>query len=223
MGFDGLEIAMNDTYDTFDAAYLQHLSGEYGVKIVALKTPVEGNSPQKIELALKIAKETSIPIVVVRPPLFTDFKFTQWFKSELPKIQKDIKTKIAVENVPAEKGKLLPKFAVKNIEDLRRFDHVCLDTSHLVTQKLNLLKVYGVVHKRLALVHLSNYNEGHHQLLNEGIVPLESFLTKLRNDEFNEPIVLKVTPEALGGNDLVKVKETLKAQMAFYEKYFVNG
>ncbi|MDD4352481.1 MAG: sugar phosphate isomerase/epimerase [Candidatus Gracilibacteria bacterium] len=220
-GFKGLEIVMNQGYDSSDASYLQELSQKNALPIVALKTPTEGNSPKKIEQALKIAGQIKIPIITVRSPLFTDFKFTQWFKTELPKLQKNTNIKIAVENVPYEKGGFLPKYAMRNLEDLRRFDHLCLDTSHIVTQKLNLLKVYGVVHKRIALVHLSNYNNNqHHQLLKDGIVPLESFLTKLKADEFAEPVILKVTPEALGGDDLNLVKTNLKAQIAFYDKYF---
>jgi sugar phosphate isomerase/epimerase len=223
-GFGGLEVVLSESYDTYDAAYLQKLSTEHNLPIVSLKVPSFMNTIPRIELAIKLADQLKVPTVVVCSPLFTDFRFTQWFKTELPKIQKNVSFKIAVENVPAEGGSFIPKYALRNIEDLRRFDWLCLDTSYLVTQRLNLLKVYGVIHKRLALVHISNYNDNkHHQLLGEGIVPLESFLTKIKADKFDAPIILKLTPEALGGNDLEKVKENLKKSITFYEKYFVNA
>lgn len=221
-GFEGVEIVMNEIFDTRDADYINKLQEHFAMPVVAM-TLLSITSSKKVKVAIDVAQAIKAPTVILRSPLFTDFKLAQWFKNELPKLQKKTNIQLAVENTPAGKGFFLPQFALRNIEELRRFEYLCLDTSHLVTQKLSLLRVYKLIHKRLVHVHISNFNAGkEHQFLDEGEVPLESFLTHLKRDGFDKPISLKVTPEVLGGNDASEVAKRLKKARDFYEEYYLK-
>lgn len=221
-GYDAIEIVLNDIYDTRDGNYIKGLMKDYDLPVAAITMPVN-NSPNKVHFAVELAEQLESDVVTLRPPLFTDFKFTQWFKNNLPKMQNETKTQIAVENVPAGRGFFLPQFSLRNIEDLKRFTHTSLDTSHLVTQKLHLLKVYEMIKRRLSYVHLSNWHKGdEHHMLDEGLLPLESFLTHLKRDGYDGPISIKLNLRAMGAGDNDAVRRNLQKCKKFYERYYVE-
>ncbi len=221
-GYDGLDIILNDIFDTRDPDYLLRLQEFFKLPIVSLSLPADA-SPKKFQAALEIAETANIPLLNARPPLFTNLRYAQWFKNEIPKLQKKTKVKICVENPPANMGLFLPQYSLRNIEDLRRFDYVCLDVCHLASQKLPLLRVYKIIRKRLEFVYISNFhNNLPNQPLDEGEIPLESFLTHLRRDNFTKPICIKFSLEAMGAGDKTKVMENLRKAKAFYEEYYLK-
>ena len=221
-GFEGLDIILNDIFDTRDPDYLLRLQEFFKLPIVSLSLPAD-STPKRFQAALEIAETANIPLLNVRPPLFTNVRYAQWFKNEIPKLQKRTKVKIAVENPPSNSGFFLPQYSLRNIEDLRRFDYICLDTCHLASQKLPLLRVYKIIRKRLEFVYISNFHNGMaNQALDEGEIPLESFLTHLRKDNFTKPICIKFSLEAMGAGDKNKVMENLRRAKAFYEEYFLK-
>jgi len=224
-GYEAIELVINsDCYDTYQESYLKEVIKNSQIPIVGLSTPVSTSKAKTIRNALKLAEKLSIPNLIVRPPFFTDFRFTSWFKRELPKIQNKTKVNIAVVNVPAGKSFILPKFALGNINELKRYNHVCLDTSHLVSRKIDLMRVYQLFKSRLSFIHLSNWHKNNeHWMVNEGILPLESFLTKLAKDGYQGPIAVKLNLENMGGDDLTVVRKQLKACKDFYDEYYTKS
>ncbi|MBP6085035.1 sugar phosphate isomerase/epimerase [Candidatus Gracilibacteria bacterium] len=221
-GFEGIDVILNDIFDTRDPDYLLRLQEFFKLPIVSLSLPSDA-SPKRFQAALEIAEAGNIGLLNARAPLFTDIRYSQWFKNEIPKIQKRTKVKIAIENPPATTGFFLPQYSLRNIEDLRRFDYICLDTCHLASQKLPLLRVYKIIRKRLEFVYISNFHNGlSNQPLDEGEIPLESFLTHLRKDNFTKPICIKFNLEAMGAGDKNKVMENLRRAKSFYEEYFLK-
>jgi hypothetical protein len=57
----------------------------------------------------------------------------------------------------------------------------------------------------------------------DGILPLESFLTKLKQDNFPGSISIKVNPKYISAGNDEKVIKHLKDTKAYYDKYFTNA
>src|SRR5690606_22465993 len=87
-GYDGIEVAVDpNNYDTQNAQYLDTLSKEYDLPIMALHAPLEATS-KSVQHVVEMAVFLKCPIVVVSPPKFLDFKFTNWLKKETPALRK---------------------------------------------------------------------------------------------------------------------------------------
>lgn len=219
--YDGIGLVMNEVFDTRDPNYINKLVDHFKLPVVGVSV-YNCNQQKKIEAAIELALKINAPHVILRPPQFIDVQFSNWFRNELPKLQKKYtKTKIAVENPPGSKKVFIPEYSFQNIEALKRFQYLSLDTSHVAMQQLPILRVFKMVHKRLVFIHLSNFDKGKpHQLLNEGEVPIESFLTNLKKEEFDAPICVKFTLESIGAGDNATVLKNLKATKDLYDKYY---
>ena len=221
--YEGVEVVMNNILDTRDVAYLKELIKHFGLPVVAMVTP-RNNTPKKMAQAMEVCQAIGCNILVVRSPLFTEARLAHWFRVQLPKLQNDTTLQLAIENPPAGKNFMLPKYAIRSLEDLRRFAHITLDTSHLVSHRLLLLHVYKLIRRRVSYIHLSNYFQGQeHWRLEEGDLPLQSFLTYLRKSGYDKPISLKLSLEAMEAGDAGKVLLHLEKSRKFYERYFIKG
>jgi len=222
-GYDGVEVAVDpDNYDTQNAQYLEEISKQYNMPIAALHAPIDASS-KSVQHVVEMAVFLSCPMVVISPPKFLDFKFTNWLKKETPNLRKKKDIQIALVNTP---GKtlfgFLPEHAMNNLTDLKEFGMVALDCSSSNSKKWgDLMGVYSYLKKLVVHVHLSNI---HHfktySLPNEGNLPLESFLRKLKLSDYKGAISLRVRPSALEAGDDEKVLENLKKAKEFVEEFF---
>lgn len=221
-GYDGIEVDVDkNSYDTQNAEYIKELSGKYKLPIVALHTPTDG-SQKSVEHVIDMAIYLKCPVVAITPPKLLDFKFTNWLKKEVPNLRKKKKIHIALMNAS---GKtllgFLPASALNNISDLKKFGMVCLDCSSTVSKKWDLMKTYEHLKKLIVHVHLSNVRKHkEYSLPNEGILPLESFLRKLKSNDYKGAISLRVKPTELSAGDDEKVVKKLKKVKEFVEEFF---
>jgi hypothetical protein len=83
------------------------------------------------------------------------------------------------------------------------------------------MRAYASLKGTLVMIHFSNVHKGKpHSLPQEGVLPLESLLTKLKKDNYKNAISLIVDPRVLNvGND-EKLLATLKEIKDFYQKFF---
>jgi sugar phosphate isomerase/epimerase len=220
-GFQGVEIAMSlRQYDTQNAEYLDELQKEYDLPIRAVKT-FPNSTVKQTQIALDLAKKVEAKVVVLDPPRFFDFKYKEWMRKQVPLMRKKYGLKIALMNGPSEyTWGLIPGRAMTSIPDLQSFKEVCLDVSNLYGKKLDLMRAYQMMKSHMVHVHLSNVFKGkEHSLLHEGIMPLESFLTKLKKDNYENDISVVVRPKALAAGDDKIVERSLKQSMDFVKKY----
>ncbi|MEK7085803.1 MAG: hypothetical protein AAB953_02205, partial [Patescibacteria group bacterium] len=56
----------------------------------------------------------------------------------------------------------------------------------------------------------------------EGIMPLESFLTKLKQDRYPGAVAIKILPKFLHAGDDERVIDELKKAKKYYDKYYTN-
>jgi len=115
----------------------------------------------------------------------------------------------------------LPERALNNVSDIKEFGMAALDCSMVSSKKEDLIRFYGHVRKVLAHVHLSNvHKHKEYSLPNEGILPLESFLKKLKDNNYKGAISVRVRPVALSVGDDDKVLKKLKSVKKFIEEYY---
>lgn len=221
-GYDGIEIEVDkNNYDTQNAEYIKKLSEEHKLPVVALHAPQNGTQ-KSVEFVIDMAIFLKCPVVVLTPPKLTDFKFTRWIKKEAPLLRKKKHIKIALSN---SGGKtflgFLPARALNNTSDLKKFGLVSLDTSMISSKKQDLIRFYENLKKLVAHVHLSNVRRHkEYALPNEGVLPLESFLKKLKNNKYEGAISVRVRPAELSAGDDDKVIKALKKAKSFIEDYF---
>lgn len=220
-GFEGLELVLDlRSFDTQNPEYVNELIKQEGIAVQVVRTFSNGSIAQNV-LAFEVASKIGAKIVVLEPPKLFDFKSKDWMKKQVPLFRKKYGLKIALKNGPSEYlWGLLPGRSMNSIPDLQNFKEVCLDISNLYGKKIDLMRAYELVRPYLVHVELSNVNKGlDHWSLEEGIMPLESFLTKLAKDRYAGTIALSVRPKALAaGADETMMKNLGKA-LKFYERY----
>ncbi len=221
-GYDGIEVGVDkNNFDTQNATYLKKLSEEYSLPIVALHSPVNGGE-KSVEHVIAMAEYLGCPMVIITPPKLLDFKFTSWLKKEVPLLRKKKKIQIALANANGNTilG-FLPERALNNLDALKKFGMVCLDTSSTVSKKWDLMRIYEHLKKLVVHIHLSNVRyHKEYSLPNEGILPLESLLRKLKKENFKGAISILVRPSELLAGEDDKVVSKLKSVKKFIEEYF---
>lgn len=223
-GYDGIDLQIDPkNYDTQNQDYIKTLVDQTGVPVLAIATPPFCNA-RKIQEAVNMAKMIGCRIIVIQPPKIFDFKYIQWLKNEIPKIRQKENISIALENAPSQNFLgIIPEHAMGNILDLKKFKHACLDTTRVAQKRDDLIRVYKALKKYLVHIHLSNVKAGTpYYLPSKGILPVESFLTKLKQDSFPGTISLKLNPKFLNVGDDQKVIKNLQEQKLFYDTYFTN-
>ncbi len=221
-GFDGIELALEaKNYDSQNAEYLNELSKEYDLPIRAVRT-FTNSSIKQTSLALELARDVKAKVLIVEPPRLFDFKYKEWMRKEVPALRKRYDLRIALKNGPTEyTWGILPGRSLNSVPDLQNFKEVCLDISNLAAKKMDLMRTYEMMNKYLVHVHLSNVKrDKDHQLMSEGIMPLESFLTKLSKDKYEFDLSLSVKPAYVAvGND-EKMMKILQSQRKYFDKYW---
>jgi sugar phosphate isomerase/epimerase len=223
-GYDGIDITVDfGQFDSYNGAYLKKLSEEYELPIHAISAPMKLKTDRVKEL-VAVAKEVGAKIVILQPPKILDFKMASWLKAEVPRLREKEFISIALENAPAETFLgFIPLHTMSNTEELRRFKHVSLDTTRVGEGRKDIMRTYALFKKFLVHIHLSNiYHGKKYSSPQEGILPIESFLTKLKQDRYPGAISIKVLPKYLHVGDDEKVVESLKDIKKYYDKYYTK-
>jgi sugar phosphate isomerase/epimerase len=223
-GFDGIDLNIDPkNFDSLDGDYIKTLVDQYKIPVLAISTPIT-SSAKKIQGAIDMAKTLGSKVIVIQPPKIFDFQYANWLKSEIPKLRQKENISIALENAPSENFLgIIPEHSMNNVVDLKKFKHVCLDSTRVATKKEDLIRIYKALKPYLVHVHLSNVKNGTpYNLPSTGILPIESFLTKLKQDGFPGTISMKINPKFMELGDDKKVLKALAELKEFYETYFVN-
>ncbi|MCD6109985.1 sugar phosphate isomerase/epimerase [bacterium] len=222
-GYEGLDLYISQKlYDTQNAEYIKNLTAEYKIPIVAMQLP--DPTPKRLEKAIEIAKAVNCKVIVVQPPKIFSVRQTSWLKTQVPKIRAKENISIALENAPSDMilG-FIPKHAMNNVVEMKKFKHACIDTTRVASKRQDLIRIYKTLSKYLVHVHLSNVKGSKkYYLPDDGILPLESFLTKLKQDNFPGSISMKINPKYLNAGNDEKMMKHLRDMKEYYNKYFAN-
>ncbi|MEE8390021.1 MAG: sugar phosphate isomerase/epimerase [Anaerolineae bacterium] len=129
---------------------------------------------------------------------------------------------IAVENMPSHRflGRRINGYWFNNPAELTRFSHLTLDTTHLGTWGMDPLAVYEQLRKRVAHVHLSNFDGREHRSPPDGHLPLAELLRQMARDGYQGTITVESQPDALDAKDEAKCLAALRRALAFCRDHF---
>jgi sugar phosphate isomerase/epimerase len=226
-GFDAVEVMVTRDPATQDAARLRDLSGEYGLELRAIHAPFllmtrsvwSADPVRKIYRALELAELVGVDLVIVHPPYRWQSGYRRWIDEHLPGLSAQTGVRLGVENMfPVGVGRRgVALHAHDVLEDLDRFPHVVLDTSHAAVAGLDLLETYARLRERLVHVHLSN-NAGRgwdtHASVERGVLPLAELLDALSADAFDGTVSLELDLRA-AMDDARALDEALRRNRAF--------
>ncbi len=196
----------------------------------------------RLERTLALAGELGVGLVVTHLPYRLHlmwitatgprpFRFTApipWLRREpyytllrdgsLAALEEETGITIAVENMPARKflGRYWGLYWFNTPEEMRRFPHVVLDTTHLGTWGLDPLAVYGLLQDRIVHVHLSNFAEGkEHRPPTDGHLALGDFLRALAQDGYAGTVSVEGEPASFRADDAAECLAALRRALAF--------
>jgi len=224
-GYDGVEIMMDERWDTHQDSYLHYLKERYGIPVLALHLPLRrgvwGLEPgDTLVRVTKLAGRIEAPVVVVHPPP-PGRPLALWAAGPL-KEAREVGVHVAVENLP--KGRVERLFSVGRTRRCHRPEHlfglgdVTLDTSHVAASGLDLMETYAKLAGQLRHVHLSDSNLSggdQHRLPGKGKLPLKELLATLKQDGYPGAVSLELKPWPLGTPDPKVILKRMRDALVF--------
>jgi sugar phosphate isomerase/epimerase len=206
-----------------------------------------GDQMGRLERTIALAQALEVPLVVTHLPFRVYALSCQWHSAHprrtfipvfwprrepyyrllrsperLAEIEAETGVIIAVENMPARRflGLLLPMYWLNSLDQLARFAHLTLDTTHMGTWELSLLDAWRVLGKQVAHVHLSNYDGREHRLPPDGDLPLGEFLQRLGQDGYAGVVSVECGPDAFEAEDPAACRANLERTLSFCRMHY---
>ena len=222
-GFDGIEVMMDDRWDTHQPAYLANLVERHGLPILALHPPIYQGAwrlgrEETLVRSARLARRVSCPLVVAHPPP-PGPPLRRWAAGPLAAARED--ATVAVENMPANSPGF---FRVRRgschlPEHLAGVGDVTLDTSHVGASGVDLLAAREALAGQLRHVHLSDSNlimgKDDHRLPGKGRLPLKPFLAALVAGGYPGAVSLELKPWPLGTPDPEVILSRMRAALEY--------
>jgi sugar phosphate isomerase/epimerase len=222
-GYDGVEIMMDERWDTHQDAYLNHLAERHGIPIRALHAPLYrgawglGPGETLVRIA-KLAARIGDPVVIAHPPP-PGRPLLLWAEGPLEQARK-AGIRVAVENMPRGRAKIFNIRSRRCYRPEHLFGHgdVTLDTSHVAASGLDLMEAYDKLSNQLRHVHLSDSDLSggdQHRLPGKGKLPLKEFLAALERNDYPGVVSLELKPWPLGTPNTKVVQERMRNALRF--------
>lgn len=223
-GFDGVEVMMDDRWDTHQPAYLVDLADGHGLPILALHPPIYRGAwrlggEETLVRSARLARRISCPVVVAHPPP-PGRPLRRWAAGPLAAARAE-GVAVAVENMPANgPGFFGVRRATCHLpEHLAGIGEVTLDTSHAGAGGVDLLAARERLAAQLRHVHLSDSNlvlgKDEHRLPGKGSLPLKPFLAALAAGGYPGAVSLELKPWPLGTPDTGVILDRMRAALEY--------
>ena len=220
-GYDGVEIMMDDRWDTHQRSYLEHLVDRHGIPILALHPPLRRGAwnlgpEETLVRVARLARSMEVPVVVAHPPP-PGRPLERWRAGPLREAR-DLGVSVAVENMPRARTLLGKPRSCFLPEHLAGLGDVTLDTSHVGASKADLMRANSVLACRLRHVHLSDSDltgGDQHRLPGQGRLPLRPFLAALANSDYPGAVTLELKPWPLGAPDTESILTRMREALEF--------
>lgn len=223
----GIDLVLTKEHkDYWDGEYILSLSKEFLVPVVSITAPEKGVSEEMVDTIIQLAQKIWTQVITFSPPHITDKKNT-WFKSYLPKIKKQTGLSIAIQNVEAKFWLfVIPEYKnatfsqIKNITGDTALDVSSVDPS----SGMDIMRAQKALGSSIKNIFFSDRSPTKANLLpwinRDGILPLESFLLKLKESEYSGYITLKVSASDLWVGDDAKIFQNLEKIQTQYKNFF---
>ena len=206
-GFKEIELMVTRDPRTQSADIPKRLAEERGLKIASIHAPflvitksVWGMDPlEKIRRGTEMCRELECDSMIVHPPYLWEREYAKWLRHEAAGHTAESGVSVAVETMYPRwvAGRRLRAYRWLEPGDLYSACHeVALDTSHVTVARTDVLDAYETLFPKLVHIHLSNNagdgRDGHLEL-EQGILPLDRFLTEVRRTKYSGAISLELS------------------------------
>jgi len=229
--YNWLDLVIDKTnYDSLDEIYLKWLSDAFNIPILSITAPDRWLDKTKIDKIIKIAETLKSQVINFSPPHLWD-KNSDWYLKYLPKMKKEHKISIAIQNVE-QKFMLfiIPEYKNNNLQDIKK---ITWDTTLNIesidkSSWTDLMKMQASLWNSIVNVFVSDRELIKWWLLPwnawgwVSYLPIESFFMKLKISWYNWFFTLKVKPSELWAWNDEKVIFNLNQFQGYYEKHFLN-
>ena len=223
-GYDGVEIMMDDRWDTHQDAYLNHLAEKHGLPILALHPPIKTGAwrlpaGETLVRSTRLAGRIGSPIVVAHPPP-PGRPLGQWSEGPL-KEARGAGVPVAVENMPKSRAKGIFGMRRRSChlpEHLSGLGDVTLDTSHVGASGIDLMETWERLRGQLCHVHLSDSDltgGDQHRLPGKGKLPLKEFLGELGRGDYPGAVSLELKPWPLGAPHPEEILDRMRGALRY--------
>ena len=224
VGFDGVEVMMDERWDTHQHAYINDLSEEHGIPVLALHPPIYRgawrlDAEETLVRSAGLSGKIGGPVVVAHPPP-PGRPLARWSAGALARAR-EIGVPVAVENMPKNSSE--GKFTVRRKscykpEHFAGLGDVTIDTSHVGASGIGLLEFWEGLKDQLRHVHLSDSDLSggdQHRLPGKGKLPLKEFLVGVAESGYAGAVSLELKPWPLGTPHPEVILKRMKAALEF--------
>jgi len=159
-------------------------------------------------------------------PFDSGRQYATWLSEGYAALQTSTDVLLCIENLPAVRflgRRVNPArwnaHSRATLDDITRFPHITLDTTHLGTWGLDPLEAYDRWGKRVKHVHLSNFDGSEHRRPEDGSLLLGALLSRMAADGYSYSISLELQPDALeAGAPDSRIVDLLRGSLFFCRK-----
>jgi sugar phosphate isomerase/epimerase len=129
---------------------------------------------------------------------------------------------IGVENMPAGRlfGRRFNAYRLNNVDALRQFPHLTLDTTHLGTWGLDPVTFYRQLKDKIAHLHLANFDGREHRLPFDGHLPLDRLLQEMAREGYKGAVTVEANPGATDPSNEATCLADLRRAVTFCREHF---
>ncbi len=224
-GYDGVEIMMDERWDTHQPDYLNGLAEKYGIPIRALHPPLFRGAwnldpEENLVRAARLAPKVGAEVVVAHPPA-DGIRLEAWSNNALADAREEGVT-VAVENMPRDRAQGLifgwDRQYCYRPETLLNLGEVTIDTSHLAASGVGIIYALEILEGQVRHIHLSDSKltgRDEHRVPGKGKLPLKEFLVALGQSDYPGVVSLELKPWPLGVPKMETVLERMREALAF--------
>ncbi len=252
-GFDGMELMLDERWDTLQTDYMHTLIRQHNLPVIAVHAPLrpipswQEGVPAHIQRTVRIAEALGASVVVHHLPMRTGFgtltikarrtiipfpwwrmhkTYIAWLEDGYARLQDTTAVQLCIENMPAKRmlGRNWNPSPWNTVAEIQRFSSLTMDTTHLGTWGLDPTEVYDQWNERVKHVHLSNYNGREHRRPEAGDLRLDRFVAHLAAAHYTGNISIEVSPDALdAGCDDSYMVDLLTTSLRFCRDWAAAG
>lgn len=221
LGFQAVEVQVSSNFDTQNPKYLKDLSDRFGIKIAILSLPASGAESFITAFEGVVAEFPGVMVNVYSPEVFSS-RYKSWMQKSLPQLCQRYRLRMNRVTAPFKTVLgVMPTRTEGSLHSLREAGDVSIDLIALWKSNEDIMRASGFLREKMKHIYLANAQGGQgYTPLPHGVLPVESFLTKLAREDYRGDFTLKISPQHMHEGNDARMLEVIKESKDFFEKYF---